>query len=415
MSSPTGLLSATALAQKCADRYAQVTGTPLASEIRSDLEHLVDHFLGLNRFREFLRSFVPWESFSLNPNGGHLAIADFLCCGALTLAATTNYDTHIEDAALQLGERDFQSALDGDEAGEWSDKHRQLLKLHGCCKRDRTNTFWAHSQISTNDLIKERLDNGAMWLKNHLAGKDLLVVGFWTDWDYLNDVLSNAMAGSEPRTVVLVDPADPQVLREKAPQLWDWANQQDKEFFHVLEGADAFLDELRVVFSRGFIKQALDGGVHHFAAIFPGREAGEIEFPDSLSSGDLYSLRKDLCGCSSSRPSRSRKPDETMNLVGAFFLAVVAAGGTIEGAHFSLQGRGVRVINCANRLLSDVQADFANDLGAARDCDAVVCVGAVDEGVPSDLVRGGDPRTIVKQGWDGEWMTHDSAKELLGL
>ena len=239
MSPPTQLFSAGALAERCAGRYTQVTGTQLPNEIRSDLERLVDHCLGLNRFRELLH-FVPWESFFRNPNDGHIAIADFLCCGALTLAATTNYDTHIEDAAMQLGEHDFQSVLDGVEVGELSDRHRPFLKLHGCCKRDRKNTLWAHSQISTNDVIRERLDNSANWLRGHLVGKDLVVVGFWTDWAYLNDVLSDAVAGSEPRTVVLVDPDDPQVLQEKAPKLWDWANQPETEFFHVPEDAAAF-------------------------------------------------------------------------------------------------------------------------------------------------------------------------------
>ena len=414
MSPPTQLFSAGALAERCADRYTQVTGTQLSNKIRSNLECLAGHFLRLNRFRELV-NFVPWESFSRNPNDGHVAIADFLCCGALTLAVTTNYDTHIEDAAVLLGEQDFQSVLDGVEAGELSDRHRPLLKLHGCCKRDRQNTLWARSQISANDVIGGRLKKSANWLRGQLVGKDVVVVGFWTDWAYLNDVLSDAMEGSEPRTVVLVDPDDLQVLREKAPKLWDWANQQGTEFFHVSEDGGTFLDELRVVFSHGFIKQALDGGVHLFEALFSERKAGEVEFPDSLSSGDLYSLRKDLCGCPGTRPSRSRKPDETMNLVGAFFLAIMAAGGMIEGACFSLHGRGIRVINCPNRLLSGVQADFENELGASHDCDTVVCVGAIDEGVPSDLVRGGEPRTIVRQGWDGEWMTHDSARDQLGL
>ena len=414
MSPPTQLFSARALAERCADRYTQVTRTQLSDEIRSDLGRLVDYFLGLNRFRDLL-NFVPWEYFFQNPNGGHVAIADFLCCGALTLAATTNYDTHIEDAAMQLGERDFQSVLDGVEAGELTDRHRPLLKLHGCCRRDRKNTLWAGSQISTNDVIKERLDNSGDWLKVHLTGKDLLVVGFWTDWAYLNDVLSKALAGSEPRTVVLVDPDAPEVLREKAPKLWDWANQQKTNFFHVPESADAFLDELRVVFSRGFIEQALEGSIDLFAVQFPERKVGEVEVPNSLSSDDLYLLRKDLCGCSGARPSRARKPDQNMNLVGAFFLAVMAAGGTIGGSCFSLQDRCVRVINCSHQLLSHVKVDFADELSASRDCDTVVCVGAVDDGVPSDLVRGGELRTIVRQGWEGEWMTDDSARERLGL
>ena len=88
-----------------------------------------------------------------------------------------------------------------------------------------------------------------------------MIVGFWTDWDVLERRrLSDAVAGSEPRTVVLVDPDDRDALREKAPELWNWANQPANEFFHVRERSDIFLDELRAAYSRGFIRQALEGG-----------------------------------------------------------------------------------------------------------------------------------------------------------
>ena len=129
MSPPTHLPSAAALAQTCAERYTQLTGTQLPDEVQADLERLADYFLKLNRFQELL-SFIPWGTFFRKPNAGHDAIADFLCCGALTLAATTNYDTHIEDASLTLGESDFQAALSGVEAGQLPDRHRPLLKLH---------------------------------------------------------------------------------------------------------------------------------------------------------------------------------------------------------------------------------------------------------------------------------------------
>ena len=104
-----------------------------------------------------------------------------------------------------------------------------------------------------------------------------------------------------------------------------------------------------------------------------------------------------------------------MSLVGAFFLAALRAGGVLEGTHVSLEDRRVRFINCANRLLSSIQADFAGDLGSSRDCDAVVCVGAFDDNAPADLVRGEQSQTIVRQGWDGEWLTDDNARERLGL
>ena len=142
MSPPTCVPSAAELARICGDRYTQITQNQLPDDVRCDLERVVDYFLQLDRFREFL-DFVPWETFSRNPNRGHSAIADFLCCGALTFAATTNFDTHIEDAAFELGERDFRSALDGVEAAKLPDRHRPLLKLHGCHKRDSSNTLWA--------------------------------------------------------------------------------------------------------------------------------------------------------------------------------------------------------------------------------------------------------------------------------
>ena len=343
MSPPTCVPSAAELARICGDRYSQITQTQLPDDVRLDLERVVDYFLELDRFREFL-DFVPWETFSRNPNRGHSAIADFLCCGALSFAVTTNFDTHIEDAAFEIGERNFRAALDGVEAAELPDRHRPLLKLHGCHKRDRSNTLWAQSQIDPNGEIQTRLVRSATWLTGQLVGRDVLVVGFWTDWDYLNTVLSRALRDSTPRMVVVVDPADRQVLQQKAPELWDWANRHN--FHHVPEPADAFVDELRVVFSRGFVKRAIAGGIPHFTALFPQREPGGTDFVDPLDSDDLYLLRKDLSGCSSKHPSRNREPDETMSMVGAFFLAIMAAGGALEGAQLRLRDRGIRVINC---------------------------------------------------------------------
>jgi len=412
MSPPTSLLSSRELAQRCSDKFTHVTGTHLPGEIQSNLERLAAYFLRINRFREFL-TFIPWDSFLDNPNAGHVAIADFLCCQALSWAATTNFDTHIEDAAKQLGERDFLSALDGVEAEELTDRHRPLLKLHGCCRRDRKNTLWTNLQIRNNEEIRNRISKSKNWLRGYLTGKDILVVGFWTDWAYLNDVFSDAMEGSEPRTVVLVDPENEQVLQAKAPRLWNWAKRSGKEFFHVAETAETFLDELRVVFSRRFIEKVLSRGVECFREIFPELAVVENGGLDSLGSDDLYSLRKDLCCCSSAQPSRMRNPDETMDLVGAFILALLAKGGSIEGNCFHLKGRGIRVINCANRLLAKVKERFATDLGASRGCNVVFCLGASDAGVPSNIVRGEEPRTIVRQGWDGEWMDTDTAREWL--
>jgi hypothetical protein len=414
MAHPTELPSAADLADICARQYQLFTGTELPAEIQGNLERIADHFLSLNRFRELL-SFVPWELFYRRPNEGHTAISDFLCCGAVRLAASTNYDTHIEDAALELGEQDFRTALDGVEANEPPSHHRPLLKLHGCCHRDRMNTLWAHSQCVANDVLRDRLALSGEWLRGQLGGRDLVILGFWSDWDYLNDVLSTALTGSEPRTVVLVDPGDPTVLEAKASVLWSWANQPGVDFFHVRESADTFLDELRVAFSRGFIRQVLASGAPVFATLFEGTAPPTAALMDGLVASDLYSLRKDLSGCASRRPARSRKPDATTELAGAFILALLSAGGSLQGTCFVLGERRIRVINSASRLLSGIRSEFSDHLGVAHDCDTVICVGAIDDGAPGNLVRGEQEASIVRQGWGGEWLTHESAREQLRL
>lgn len=414
MASPTELPSARELAGICARKYQLLTGTELPIDVQGNLERTADHFLSLGRFREML-SFVPWERFYRRPNSGHTAISDFLCCGAVRLAASTNYDRHIEDAALELGEQDFRTALDGIEAIELPTHHRPLLKLHGCCHRDLKNTLWAHSQCASNLELSRRLALSGDWLRGQLGGRDLVILGFWTDWDYLNDVLSTAVTGSEPRTVVLVDLDDAGVLEAKASVLWNWANQPGVDFYHVRESADAFLDELRVAFSQGFVRQVLASGTPVFASLFGGEAPPTAALLECLVANDLYSLRKDLSGCASRCPARSRKPDTTMELAGAFILALLNAGGALRGTCFVLGERRIRVINSANQLLSGVKSEFSEHLGIARDCDTVICVGAIDDGAPGNLVRGEQETSIVRQGWGGEWLTHESARGQLRL
>ena len=412
MSPPTRIPSATNLARVCSDGYASITTTQLSDAIRLDLERLADHCLEMNRFTDFLR-LVPWNAFSHAPNPGHLAIADFLCCGALALTATTNYDTHIEDAAFQLGERSFRSALDGTEAADQPNSHRPLLKLHGCHRRDLTNTLWARSQLQQNHVIRNRVHTSQDWLTGQLAGKDLLILGFWTDWRYLNEVLSDALTRSEPRTVVLVDPADADSLQDKAPTLWVWATSGQIDFTHVRLDAAQFLDHLRASFSRAFLARVLAGGAPLLTALFPTLPATEVPLPADLTSADLYSLRKDVCGCSAAVPARTHRPEDSMYMVGAFLIAIFAAGGRIDGPLLRLGDNGMRVVNCPNRLLSTVKAEFSRELGSLRDCNVAICVGAVDDCAPGDLVRGGQPPTVLREGWTGQWLTTESAREFL--
>ena len=55
----------------------------------------------------------------------------------------------------------------------------------------------------------------------NLAGKHLVVVGFWSDWGYLNDVFATALTLRNAASVTVVNPGKREDLERKAPLLWD--------------------------------------------------------------------------------------------------------------------------------------------------------------------------------------------------
>ena len=81
-------------------------------------------------------------------------------------------------------------------------------------------------------------------MSTNLRQKDLLIVGFWSDWRYLNEVFSSVLSSLLPGSVTVIDQSDRQQLQQKAPDLWDAMNAAGISFCHIQEsGADA-LDEL---------------------------------------------------------------------------------------------------------------------------------------------------------------------------
>jgi hypothetical protein len=57
-------------------------------------------------------------------------------------------------------------------------------------------------------------------MKLNLPGRHLVVVGFWSDWGYLNDVLADAFSIATAASVTVVSPGDSASLETKAPLLW---------------------------------------------------------------------------------------------------------------------------------------------------------------------------------------------------
>src|SRR4051812_14601986 len=86
-------------------------------------------------------------------------------------------------------------------------------------------TVWTKSQLG-EPIIASRIEKSRVWMAANLREKDLLVVGFWTDWAYLNEVIGNALTGVTPLSVTVVDMATTQQLQDKAPDLWNLAHAE---------------------------------------------------------------------------------------------------------------------------------------------------------------------------------------------
>jgi hypothetical protein len=60
----------------------------------------------------------------------------------------------------------------------------------------------------------------------NLRQQDLLIVGFWHDWEYLNAIISSAMENVQPLSVTVVDLSPSDVLQQKAPEVWQIAHAE---------------------------------------------------------------------------------------------------------------------------------------------------------------------------------------------
>src|SRR5439155_2376254 len=98
-------------------------------------------------------------------------------------------------------------------------------------QRARETTLWTQGQLA-DPVVQERIQSCSQWMNLHLPGKHLVVVGFWTDWGYLNDVLADAFAINSASSVTVIDPSNTADLQAKAPTLWAKLNALSHVFEH---------------------------------------------------------------------------------------------------------------------------------------------------------------------------------------
>ena len=412
MGKPSKLPSARDVAEICFDRYKQNVDPEADDAMRGDLQALADYLHGRGMLSTVLiERLVPWELFLRPPNGGHGAVADFLIVGAAEAALTSNYDSLIEDSGRSYG-FDFRAALDGDQAGIISSKQKPLLKFHGCARTERASTVWTPAQLDDRDVC-DRMKNIGTWLASNLRQKDLLIVGFWTDWEYLNAVLDSAVKNVSPLSVTVVDPSEPSQLEEKAPGLWEIAHGSGVSFTHLqMSGQDA-LEDLRRAFSKMYLSKAIAAGKAAFE-----EELGFAADPswlevDDLDNEVLHQWRRDAEGKPNNVAPTKLEP-ENVDLYGFFHLILRRAGGQRSTAGYVLGDRTIRVLNGAGSVLSTMRANFAEGPAIVEE-DVVVAVGAMDIGLPANIMREGRPGDIVRGQPIVPWLDFEKARMEFGI
>jgi hypothetical protein len=411
MAPPSSLPSAAALAAVAKQKYDAMYGAaraPLAEGVEDQAEFF---FQRGELATVYFRTLVDQNAFAGQPNPGHFAIADLLLVRAIQTGVTTNVDTLVETAGqLLLGE--IGAGIDGHGVAALSPDVSPLLKLHGCRMRDFGNMVWAPGQLGV-DPVASRIANSTLWLNARLLDRDLLIVGYWTDWDYLNAILTATLGAVTPARVIVVDPADGAMFAAKAPALFALGQRASTTFQHVRASGSDFVDSLRREFSRSFVRRVLHSGAADFVAQTGANPDPAWMEPPDLDNTMLWQVRRDLEGRIPNEPARERNPaPET--LVGLTLLQLQAAGALADGAHWSLNGKRVRILRTVNKLLHRVQAEFEREVAPVVAPDIVIAIGAEAQALPANIARVESQATIAR-GSRSQWMTRPEALQELGL
>lgn len=407
---PSDLPLATTVSQICYDAWRHTEA--LDPALRDHVDQLAGHFHARGDFDKVFIRLVPWNDFVGPPNNGHGAIADLLITRGAHAALSANIDAMIERWAEER-KIALQGALTGHEAVAFTASTNPLIKFHGCMRRAPETTLWTQGQLA-DPVVQARVATCSQWMNLHLPGQHLVVVGFWTDWGYLNDVLADAFAIDSASSVTVIDPSTAADLQAKAPNLWAKLNSLSDLFEHVqASGADA-LEELRTAYSKTWARKFYALGQPLVQAA--GRGVAAAAPFDALAGEDLYNLRRDAEGVPYTRAATLKAPAVNAAQTAFVHAMLVNAGATMQGAWLQHGGRSIRVVNGAGQGLTDVQARYKEPTTVAQS-EIVVCAGAVELGVPARLIAPGRGASTIRPtpGGCAKWLTLEQAQVELGL
>lgn len=321
-----------------------------------------------------------------------------------------NFDTLIEQSA-QHRKIAMRGALNGHEARQFTDDASPLVKFHGCHMRNREKTLWTTAQLGDADVV-DHITTCSNWMKLELPGKDLVVIGFWTDCGYLNDVLADALDVTGFSSVTVINPEPTAALQTKAPTLWARLSGGTANFKHIqASGADA-LPELRAAFSKVWLKKFYPLGKPMLEA--DGKTYAAIE-PD-MTREDLYKSRCDAEGRPYNQAAKTKAPPSSAAAAAFFHLLLLQAHAARSGSFYEVGGKRVRVVQGSGELLNTVRERY-REPPALLEPDVVVCAGAVDSGAPGKIIPSGVGASILRPhaGGGARWMTSEQARGELGI
>ncbi len=411
MAPPSRLPSAWQLAARAKTMYDLqwgATKTPLSDNIETQAEFF---FANDELQTVYLATLIDPHAFAGRPNPGHFAVADLMLSQAIQTVLTTNVDTLVETAGNTLFGQ-IETGIDGERIAALRPDATPMLKIHGCRQADWPNTVWAPSQLSVEPVLS-RVRSSIPWVSHRLLNRDLVIVGYWSDWDYLNQILTQVMNAVSPSRVILVDPAESATFSVKAPALFALGERAANGFHHVQASGDVFLAALRRKFSQHIVRAVLHSGAGAYTddvGVAP--EASWLE-PPTMDDDQLWLLRRDLLGCAPNVPATSRTPPDEP-LLGVTLLKLQAAGAVAEGSCWNLDGKVIRVLRTPNQILHRVEAAYDGDVAPIVAPDYVVAVGAVSRGLPSSITRGGGPPSIARTS-GGSWLSYADAVLEFGL
>ena len=412
MAKPSLVPNAATLAARAKEKYDATYGAS-RPELPPGIEEQADFFFQKGELATvYLQTYIDHHAFAGPFNEGHVSVADLLLVRGFRLAVSTNVDSMIETAASTLLYGQIGSGIDAIGVAGLPPDISPLLKIHGCWTSDKGNTVWTPTQLD-KEPVASRIAGSKDWLKVQLLNRDIVIVGYFTDWDYLNTVLGQAIGAVNPSKVIVVDPSDSATLATKAPALFELGGRAAALFGHVRSSGDAFLTELRNGFSRSFIRLAISRGVATFKAKrSQSFEAAWLEVEQNDPTA-LWNMRRDLEGCRPRSPATCLSPPDEP-LLGLTILELRAKGAQPDGPFWRLGKDRIRVLRTSNQLLHEVEARHDAEFAPTVAPDFTFAIGAESVGLRTDIVRGQNTGSIARSA-NCAWLSRSDAVERFSL